>query len=161
MANLVDLPPALPDPRGFDPVRFPGTVGAGRLAPGALRLPLALDARARPAFRARFQRRHLPDARLRALRILLDIERAHLLLDIAPEHPDFLLLRLVPAALRLARHIPGRPRARRAAQRRPTLPEAHHLYAATAALVDGLSRAAGEAGVALSEALSASRPGPR
>jgi hypothetical protein len=152
----------LPDPRGFDPVRFPGTA-----APGAW--PPSLFDFASPWMREpglRFER----DAgggiavvrNFGHLRMLLDIERAHSLLDIAPGTRDFLLLRLVPAALRLRDGVaPGDPVPevlRDDAE--PPLPAAHDLYAATAALVDGLSRVAGEQGAALCEALRRIPPGP-
>ncbi len=95
------------------------------------------------------------------MRMLLDIERAHLLLDIDPGTHDFLLLRLVPAALRLVEVVaPGDPVPEVLRDEDPPLPETHHLYAATAALVDGLSRAAGEEGAALCEALRRIPPGP-
>ncbi len=143
--------PALPDPRGFDPVRFPGTAAPGDWPPP--RFDFASPWMRGPGLR--FDRdaaggiavvRHFGH-----LRTLLDIERAHSLLDIAPGTRDFLLLRLVPAALRLRETItPGDPVPEVLRDDdEPPLPAPQDLYAATATLVDGLSRVAGEQGAAL------------
>jgi hypothetical protein len=155
-------PETLPDPRRFDPVRFPGTESPACWPPE--RFDFASPWMQEPGLH--FER----DAGggialvrpLGHMRLLLDIERAHLPLDIAPGTRDFLLLRLVPPALRLRETIaPGDTVPEPLRDGEPALPEAHHLYAATAALVDGLSRIAGEEGVALCAALRRIPPGPR
>lgn len=153
--------PALPAPQGFDPVRFPGTAAPGDWPPPSFDF-------ASPWLREaglRFERDAAGGVCLTRdfghLRTVLDVERAHPLFDIAPGSRDFLLLRLVPAALRLRETVaPGDAVPEVLRNDEPSLPDAHHLYAATAALVDGLSRAAGEEGAALSAALRRVPPGP-
>ena len=154
-------PPALPDPRRFDPVRFPGTAAAEDWPPAQFDF-------ASPWLRdrgLRFERDAGGGiAMLRDfghLRVVLDIGGAHTLLDIAAGSRDFLLLRLVPAALRLREtvaHGDAVPEVLRNDE--PTLPEPHHLYAATASLVEEIGRNAGEEGAALRDALRRVAPGP-
>jgi hypothetical protein len=159
--TLASSSAALPDARGFDPVRFPGTASPEAWPPK--RFDFAAPWMREPGLC--FERDACGGIAVvrstGAMRMLLDIERAHLLLDIAPGTHDFLLLRLIPAALRLVETIaPGDPVPEVLLDDDPPLPEAHDLYAATAALVDGLSRAAGEEGAALCEALRRIPPGP-
>jgi hypothetical protein len=150
----------LPEPRAFDPVRFPGTAAPEDWPPAQFDF-------ASPWMREKgLQFERDPSGAIRLarefghLRILLDLDRAHALFDIAPGTRDFLLLRLIPAALRLRETVaPGDPVPEVLRTDEPELPQPHHLYAATAALVDGLSRAAGEEGLALSEALRRVPPG--
>lgn len=154
-------PPPLPDPRGYDPVRFPG------LPPGAEWPPPSFDF-ASPWLRERglrFERDASGTVEMvRDLghhRSLLEIEHAHTLLDIPPGSRDFLLLRLVPPALRLTERVaPGDPVPEVLRGEEPPLPETHHLYAATAALVDELGRVSGQEGMALCNALRRVPPGP-
>lgn len=153
--------PALPDPRAFDPVRFPGTAAPEEWPPAAF--DFASPWMREPGLR--FERDAGGAICLTRdfghLRMLLDIERAHLILDIPPNSRDYLLLRLIPAALRLRETVaPGDAVPDVLRSDEPALPQPHHLYAATAAMMDGLSRAAGEAGAALSEALRRVPPGP-
>jgi hypothetical protein len=154
-------PPVLPDPRRFDPVRFPGTPSPESWPPR--RFEFVSPWMREPGLS--FERDAAGGIAVvrcsGGMRMLLDIERAHQLLDIAPGTHDFLLLRLVPSALRVVESItPGDPVPEVLRDEDPPLPETHHLYAATAALVEGLSRAAGAEGVALCEALRRIAPGP-
>jgi hypothetical protein len=159
------MPPAkavrLPDPHRFDPVRFPG-VGEGENWPPA-RFEFEAPWMREPGLA--FER----DAAggigvIRAfahLRMVVDIESAHRIFDIAPGTRDFRLLRLVPAALRCIEKLePGDPMPGFLLDDDPELPEEHHLYAATAALVERLAATAGEEGQALAEAMRRIPPGP-
>ena len=151
----------LPDPAGFDPVRFPG-VPAGEAWP-----PPRFDFTA-----ASLNERGLAFERdsgggialVRAythLRMLTDIEAAHRLLDIAPGTRDFRLLRLVPAALRCVDRVaPGDAVPGALMEDDPEPLDDHHLYAATGALVQRLGATAGEEGAALAEAMRRVPPGP-
>lgn len=151
----------LPDPREFDPVRFPGA------APGEQWPPERLDFSA-PWLREpglAFERDSSGGiAVVRAymhLRLVTDIEAAHRMLDIAPGTRDFRLLRLVPAALRCADRIaPGDPIPGPLRDEDSEPLEEHHLYAATTALVERLAATAGEEGLALAEAMRRVPPGP-
>ncbi len=150
----------LPDPRSFDPVRFPGTPSPESWPPGRFEF-VSPWMREPGLYFERDAGGGISVVRSTGqMRMLLDIERAHLLLDIEPGTHDFLLLRLIPAALRLCETVaPGDPVPETLRDLDPPLPEPHDLYAATAALVDGLSRAAGEEGAALCEALRRIPPG--
>ncbi|MFC7539537.1 hypothetical protein ACFQU2_08795 [Siccirubricoccus deserti] len=94
------LPPALPDPRGFDPVCFPGAARLGEWPPP--RFDFAAAVLREPGLR--FERDAAGSIavvrRFDHIRLVTDIDRAHLLFDILPGSRDFMLLRLVPAALR-------------------------------------------------------------
>lgn len=95
------------------------------------------------------------------MRMLTDLENAHLLLDIAPGTHDFRLLRLIPAALRCVERItPGDPVPGPLLDEDPEPVEEHHLYAATSELVSRLAATAGEEGEALAEAMRRTPPGP-
>ncbi len=151
----------LPDPRRFDPVRFPG-VPEGEAWPP-------------PHFNFEAPWLHEPglvferDAGggitvVRAfahLRMVVDIESCHRLFDIAPGSRDFRLLRLIPAALRCVERItPGDPVPGPLLNDDREPVEEHHLYAATSALVERLAATAGEEGVALADAMRRVPPGP-
>jgi hypothetical protein len=151
----------LPDPRLFDPVRFPGT------ADGESWPPPRLD------FTARWL--HEPgliferDASggigvvrpFAHLRMVVDLEGAHGLFDIEPGSRDFRLLRLVGPALRCVERIgPGDPLPGALLDDDPELPEDHHLFAASSTLVERLAATAGEEGVALADAMRRVPPGP-
>jgi hypothetical protein len=152
---------ALPDPRGFDPVRFPGTA----------------EGEAWPPSHFSFQSSWLREPDLvferdpnggiglirsfSHLRMLVDVENAHLLFDIPPGTHDFRLLRLVPAALRcVARIAPRDAVPGPLLDEDPEPIEDHHLYAATTELVARLAATAGEEGEALAEAMRRRPPGP-
>lgn len=152
---------ALPDPRGFDPVAFPGT------EPGEAWPPPRFDFKApwmhEPGLA--FER----DASggigvVRAfahLRLVVDIDVAHLMFDLVPGSRDFRLLRLMPAALRCVERVtPGDPVPAPLLDEDAEAPEEHHLYAATTALVERLAATAGEEGAALAEAMRRVPPGP-
>jgi len=151
---------ALPDPHSFDPVSFPG------IAPDEAWPPPAFDFQASwladPAIG--FERAAGGEIifvqRFGALRLLLDIDTAHTALDIAPRSRDFMLLRLMPSALRFTQRIthadPMPPPLMGAAM----VPAAeHHLYAASSQVIGTLERAAGDAGSALVHALRRTPPG--
>ncbi|MGK7862219.1 hypothetical protein [Falsiroseomonas sp. E2-1-a4] len=153
--------PSLPDPRGFDPVRFPGTAEGETWPPphflfqaSWLREP-GLAFERDPSGGIGLVR---PFAHMR---MLVDLDNAHLLLDIAPGTHDFRLLRLVPAALRCVERItPGDPVPGPLLDEDPDPLEEHHLYAATSELVARLAVTAGEEGEALAEAMRRTSPGP-
>ena len=159
LAAPASLP--LPDPRGFDPVHFPGT------APGEAWPPPRFDFQAawlhEPGLA--FERDSAGGiAVVREylhLRLLVDIEGAHRLFDIEPGTRDFRLLRLIPAALRLTERVaPGDPVPAPLLDDDTEQPEDHHLYAATTALVERLAATAGDEGQALAEAMRRVPPGP-
>jgi hypothetical protein len=152
---------ALPDARGFDPVRFPG-VPVGETWPPP-RLDFAAPWLHEPGLC--FERDSggsIGVVRAFAhLRMVVDIEAAHRQFDIAPGSRDFLLLRLVPAALRCVERIaPGDPLPGALLDDDPELPEDHHLFAASSALVERLAATAGEEGLALADAMRRVPPGP-
>lgn len=94
------------------------------------------------------------------LRVLIDIDRAHTSFQIAPGSRDFLLLRLVPAALRFVEQVaPDDPVPPQLLDEDPPLPEEHHVYAATTALVGVLAERAGDEALALCEAIRRVPPG--
>jgi hypothetical protein len=149
-----------PDPLRFDPVRFPGATELGPWPPPAFDF-------ASPALREPglcFERdaggeialiRHFGH-----LRVLIDIDRAHTSFQIAPGSRDFLLLRLIPAALRFVDQVaPEDPIPPQLQGEDPPLPEEHHVYAATTTLVGVLAERAGEEALALSEAIRRVPPG--
>jgi hypothetical protein len=160
-APAPSLPPALPEPRGFDPVRFPGTpVGEAWPPP---RLDFAAPWLREPGLC--FEREASGGiAVVRAfahLRMVVDIEGAHRLFDIEAGSRDFLLLRLVPAALRCVERIaPGDPLPPPLLDDDAEMPEDHHLFAASSALVERLAATAGEEGQALADAMRRVPPGP-
>jgi hypothetical protein len=151
----------LPDPRRFDPVRFPG-VAANETWPPArfdfeaawLREPgLAFERDAGGGIGVIRAFAHL--------RMVVDIESAHRLFDIEPGTRDFRLLRLVPPALRCVDRIEhGDPMPAALMEDDPEPPEDHHLFAATGALVERLAQTAGEEGMALAQAMRRVPPGP-
>lgn len=154
------LPAPLPDPRRFDPVHFPGTRGLGEWPPPRfefaapwLRTPDLMferDASGGIGIVRRYDH----------LRLVVDIDRAHRLFDIAPGTRDFLLLRLMPAALRFVEAVsPGDPVPLPLRDEDGAPPEEHHLYAATTALMDILAITATEEALALSEAIRRVPPG--
>jgi hypothetical protein len=151
----------LPDPRSFDPVRFPG-VPEGEVWP-----PPRFDFDAAWLHEPGLAFERDSDggiAVIRAfahLRMVMDIEAAHRLFDIPPGTRDFRLLRLIPAALRCVDRIePGAPVPGALLDEDPEPLEDHHLYAATGALVERLAATAGEEGLALAEAMRRVPPGP-
>lgn len=153
--------PSLPDPRHFDPVAFPGMEAGEAWPPSHFvfhapwmhepGLGFERDASGGIAVVRSFAH----------LRLLVDIETAHQLFDLAPGSRDFRLLRLVPAALRCVdRILPGDPMPGPLLDEEEEAPEEHHLYAATTALVERLASHAGEEGQALAEAMRRVPPGP-
>jgi hypothetical protein len=157
---LPALPHALPDPRGFDPVCFPGAAWLGEWPPP--RFDFAAAALREPGLR--FER----DAaggiavvrRFDHIRLVTDIDRAHLLFDIPPGSRDFMLLRLVPAALRFTETVtPQDPMPAPLRDEDPPLPEEHHIYAATTALVEAMSATAQEDAMSLCDAIRRVPPG--
>lgn len=160
MPLAANEPFALPDPRRFDPVHFPG------LPQGTPWPPETFDFAA-PWMREPglvFER----DAggvavtrRFEHMRMVVEIERAHLQLDIEPNTRDFLLLRLVPAALRFVDAIaPGDPVPVWLRDEEAPFPEEHQLYSATSVLLENLSSRLGEEGMALCDAIRRVPPGP-
>jgi hypothetical protein len=160
--DLADPPAAaLPDPRSFDPVRFPGAPAGEAwppprldfLAPWLREPGLAFERDAGGGIAVVRAFSHL--------RLVTDFEQAHRLLDIAPGSRDFLLLRLVPAALRCVDRIqPGDAVPGPLLEDDPEPPEDHQLYAASSALVERLAATAGEEGMALAQAMRRVPPGP-
>jgi hypothetical protein len=159
--DTIPTPPtALPDPRAFDPVCFPGAAGLGEWPPP--RFDFAAAAVREPGLR--FER----DAagaiavvrQFDHIRLVMDIERAHMMFDIEPGSRDFLLLRLVPAALRFAETVtPQDPVPAALREEDPPLPEEHHIYSATTALVEAISATAQEEALALCDAIRRVPPG--
>ena len=95
------------------------------------------------------------------LRMVVDIESAHRLFDLAPGTRDFRMLRLVPAALRCVERIePGDVVPAALLEDAAELPEETHLHSATGRLMERLAATAGEEGIALAEAMSRMPPGP-
>ncbi|HEV7264191.1 MAG TPA: hypothetical protein VGN83_04640 [Falsiroseomonas sp.] len=159
------MPPAsaarLPDPRRFDPVRFPGVQDGDSWPPPRfefnatwMREPgLAFERAASGGIEVVREFAHL--------RMVVDIESAHRMFDLAPGTRDFRLLRLVPAALRCVERIrPGDAMPAALLEDEGELPDEHHLYAATGALMERLAATAGEEGMALAEAMRRVPPGP-
>jgi hypothetical protein len=151
----------LPDPRRFDPVRFPGVPEGEAWPPDRFDFAAAWLREPGLAFE-RDAGGGIGVIRILAhLRMVVDIENAHRLFDIAPGTRDFRLLRLVPAALRCVERIePGDPVPGPLLGTDAEVPEEHHLFAATGALVDRLAQAQGEEGLALAQAMRRLPPGP-
>jgi hypothetical protein len=151
----------LPDPRRFDPVRFPGVPDGESWPPARFEFDAAWMREPGLAFER--------DAAggigvVRAfghLRMVVDIESAHQIFDIEPGTRDFRLLRLIAPALRCVDRIePGDPMPAALLDDDSEMPEDHHLYAATSALVERLAATAGEEGMALCAAMRRVPPGP-
>lgn len=150
---------SLPDPALFDPVRFPGQDEEpwppprfDFTAPWLARDGLAfeLDASGGISVVRRFDH----------LRMLVDIDAAHRLLDLAIGSRDFRLLRLVPAALRFTEQVmPGDPVPVVLRGEEAPPPAEHHLYAATTAMIEALGARFGSEGHALAEAIRRVPPG--
>jgi hypothetical protein len=151
----------LPDARDFDPVRFPGTAEGEPWPPSHFAFQSSWLREPGLAFERD------PDGGIGLvrsfshLRMLVDVENAHLLLDVPVGTHDFRLLRLVPAALRCVDRIaPGDAVPGPLLDADPEPIEDHHLYAATTELVARLAATAGEEGEALAEAMRRRPPGP-
>ncbi|MCK8785447.1 hypothetical protein M0638_13740 [Roseomonas sp. NAR14] len=155
-------PAPLPDPRGFDPVRFPGQ---GREAWPPRRFDFTLPWLG--AHLLRFER----DAaggicavrRCEHLRLVVDFEAAHLALDVPVGSRDFRLLRLVPAALRFTETVAaGDPVPRVLTLDESLPPNGRHLRDATLLLLDAVAALGDRMGPqarALGEALRRLPPG--
>jgi hypothetical protein len=151
----------LPDPRRFDPVRFPGVPEGEPWPPPRFDFTAAWMREPGLAFERDAEGGIALIRDFAHLRMVVDIETAHGLLDIAVGTRDFRLLRLVPAALRCVDRIePGDPMPNPLLDEDPEPIEDHHLYAATGALVARLATTAGEEGQALAEAMRRVPPGP-
>jgi hypothetical protein len=151
----------LPDPYLFDPVHFPGVPPGEAWPPPRFDFDAAWLRGPKLAFERDAGGGVGVIRTLGHLRMVVDIENAHQLLDIAPGTRDFRLLRLVPAALRCVERIkPGDPVPGPLLGHDKVVPDEHHLFAATGALVDRLGRAAGEEGLALAMAMRRLPPGP-
>lgn len=150
----------LPDPALFDPVRFPGQ------APDEVWPPeqFGFDAPWIAREGIQFERDASGDIcvvrKFEHLRMLVGLENAHRALDIQPGTRDFRLIRLVPAALRFAETV-GAGDTVPAVLRGEDMPPAdeHHVYAATEVLVEAIGERAGEAGLALCQAIRRVPPG--
>ena len=151
----------LPDPRRFDPLHFPGVPADEAWPPPRFDFAAAWMREPGLAFE-RDAGGGIGVVRAFAhLRMVVDIESAHLLFDIAPGTRDFRLLRLIPTALRCVDRIePGDPVPGALLDNDSELPEDHHLFAATSALVERLAETAGDEGLALAEAMRRVPPGP-
>jgi hypothetical protein len=151
----------LPDPRGFDPVRFPGAPPGEPWPPPRLDFSAAWLREPGLCFE-RDSGGGIGVVRpFSHLRMVVDIEGAHRLFDIEPGSRDFLLLRLVPPALRCVDRIaPGDPLPGPLLDDDPEMPEDHHLFAASSALMERLAATAGEEGQALADAMRRVPPGP-
>lgn len=158
---MAPLLKTLPDPRRFDPVRFPGLAGLTEWPPPRfdfaapwLRGPdlvFERDSSGGIGIVRRFDH----------VRLVVDIERAHAMFDIAVGSRDFLLLRLMPAALRFVETIaPDDPVPEMLRDVDLALPAEHHTYAATTVLMEVLAGNASEEAMALSDAIRRVPPGP-
>jgi len=157
---MVALAPTLPDPHRFDPVRFPGTAAFGAWPPPYFDFAAA-GLRERGL---RFERDAGGEIALVRnfghLRVLIDIDRAHTSFGIEPGSRDFLLLRLIPAALRFVESIaPDDPVPLCLQDEDPPPPADHHVYAATTTLVAVMAEQAGEEALALCDAIRRVPPG--
>jgi hypothetical protein len=151
----------LPDPRDFDPVRFPGVAEGETWPPPTFDFSATWMREPGIAFE-RDPGGSISVIRAYAhLRMVVDIEQAHRLFDIAPGTRDFRLLRLIPAALRCVDRVaPGDPMPGPLLDEDPEAPQDHHLAVATSALVERLAATAGEEGAALAKAMRRVPPGP-
>lgn len=168
---MLSLPPSpdpsaigastLPNPRQFDPVSFPGVPQGERWPPPTLDFTAAWLREPGLCFE-RDAGGGIGVVRPFAhLRMVVDIDGAHSLFDIQPGSRDFRLLRLVPPALRCVDRIaPGDPLPGPLLDDDPELPDDHHLFAASSALVERLAATAGEEGLALADAMRRVPPGP-
>lgn len=159
------MPPApaarLPDPRRFDPVRFPGVADGEAWPPPRFDFSATWMREPGLAFERDSDGGIEVVREFAHLRMVVDIETAHRLFDLAPGTRDFRLLRLIPAALRSVERIqPGDAMPGALLDEEAETPEDHHLYAATSALVERLAGTAGEEGMALAEAMRRVPPGP-
>lgn len=158
------IPPhrgGLPDPRHFDPVIFPGAEAGEAWPPTRFNFHAPWMHEAGLGFERDASGGIAVVRSFAHLRLLVDIETAHQLFDLAPGSRDFRLLRLIPAALRcVERIIPGDPMPGPLLDEEEEVPEEHHLYAATTAMVERLAGQAGEEGQALAEAMRRVPPGP-
>lgn len=154
-------PERLPDPHAFDPVRFPGVPEGETWPPPRFDFAAAWMREPGLAFE-RDAGGGISVIRAYAhMRMVVDIEQSHRLFDIPPGTRDFRLLRLVPAALRCVDRVqPGDPMPGPLLDDDPETPQAHHLLAATSALVERLAATAGEEGEALCRAMRRVQPGP-
>jgi hypothetical protein len=151
----------LPDPRRFDPVRFPGVPDGEAWPPPRFDFEAAWLREPGLAFEREADGGITVIRAFAHLRMVVDIEAAHRLFDIESGTRDFRLLRLIPAALRCVDRIePGDPVPGPLLDDDPEPLEDHHLYAATGALVERLASTAGEEGLALAEAMRRVPPGP-
>ncbi len=151
---------ALPDPATFDPIVFPGIGADESWPPPAFTFQASWLADAAIGFERGAGGEIIFVQRFGSLRLLLDIDTAHTALDIAPRSRDFLLLRLMPSALRFTHRITHADPMPPPLLGGPMVPAAeHHLYAASSRVIGTLERAAGEAGNALVRALRLTPPG--
>lgn len=151
---------ALPDPATFDPVFFPGIPADESWPPPAFTFQASWLADPSVAFERGAGGEIIFIQRFGALRLLLDIDNAHTALDIAPRSRDFMLLRLMPSALRFTQRIAHADPVPPPLLGGPMVPAAdHHLYAASSRVIGMLERAAGETGTALVQALRRTPPG--
>jgi hypothetical protein len=150
----------LPDPRSFDPVRFPGQAEGEAWPPERFDFTAPWILGGKLAFERDSSGEMGVVRRFEHLRLIVPFEAAHRMLELAPGGRDFRLLRLVPAALRLVEVVtPGDPVPLLLRDAEAVLPADHHLYAATTSLVEALARHAGEEGRALSDAIRRVQPG--
>jgi hypothetical protein len=154
-------PVTTPAPQRFDPVFFPGLEADEAWPPPCFDFAASWLNDPDLAFERGISGEIVFVRRCDALRLVLDIETAHTALDIKPRSRDFLLLRLMPSALRFTQAIsPGAPVPPPLLGGPMVPPAEHHLYAATTTLVGALERSGGETGAALLEALRRTDPGP-
>ncbi len=151
---------ALPDPAGYDPVRFPGQAEGEEWPPAAFdfesprlrggHVLFERDASGESCL----VRDHAP------VRFLIPLETAHVALDIPAGGRDYRLLRLVPSALRFVDRLsPDDPVPELLRDGEPPPVPDEHVYAATTTLVGVLAAQAGESGRALCEAIRRVPPG--
>ncbi len=150
----------LPDPASFDPVEFPGVPEQEPWPPPLFLFEASWLADASVGFERGPAGEILFLQRFGQMRLVLDIDHAHTALDIKPRSRDFLLLRLVPSALRFVERVSHADPVPPSLCGAPMAPAAeHHLYAACSRLVSALERGGGFAGNALLHALRRTPPG--
>jgi hypothetical protein len=158
---VAEARPRLPDPAGFDPVRFPGEEPGEPwppprfdfAAPWLARLPIRFERDEGGAVLLVHSFEHL--------RLLADLGAAHAALDIAAGSRDHRLMRLVPAALRFAPSVaPGDPVPGVLRGEAPPPASDAQVAVACSALVALLSARTGETGQALRAAMARLPPGP-